>query len=76
MKLVQCYECNGKGIIEYACFDCCGSGLAIISGDLVKCPTCKGRGYSPYHYEVCPLCEGEGVIEEKNEGVCYEISIA
>lgn len=55
-----CDKCGGEGPVEYRCLSC------TIERD-PGCPACSGR---VRYLDVCPACEGDGVIERtKRRGV-------
>lgn len=61
-----CLDCRAKGSydINYTCTEC-GSSTLFVMND---CPECNGLGVIGWQYnliegDICPVCEGEGVVE-------------
>lgn len=50
---IQCYKCNGSGVIMEECMICRGSGWSLG----YKCVTCDGRGFKMIK---CSVCSGRG----------------
>ena len=65
---VDCRNCNGTG----RCISCSGTGKlsrrAVVVGG-VECPTCKGKGKTPWDGRMCQQCRGSGKLYGSTEYV-------